>query len=433
MYFTFWYIALHITLLCFVLFQEKIKAGDCEQLEDERVKLVRKILKSKERISYLHKERAIAVGKIQKHLQNEREVLDWDVTEHKKDIRERRQILEEHLNELEAEKDIAADQLAEAEIELGNKVSEEDRIIHAAQEQLFKLEEEILQTIRVDDTELTAKQVKFNEENKERSLVIARERRAVVELAEKVEKLRNNSLGSESGDESELQDLEAQLEVQRTRLHELEENAIVEEKKAEELLAMANRDFKQKQAKREVDLEAERSKVEQFKNNKQNTIKEYAKKVGHFKEMVEDARSKLQEDKQRLKELGLEEEAIDQKLEDGVISIARQLSEDIETPPEDVSLESLIYDLNVVSNAGRTEVCQKEETMSQELDKIKNNCKVLEESVVAEENEKERIENDLKEMREVFQQDRTGEKMEIIKFVEKIEGEECIANAVDER
>ena len=415
------------------LFQERTKAGDYEQLERDRVKLVRKILKSKERISYLYKERENAVGKIQKHLQNEREVLDWEVDENKKDIREQRQVLEERLNELEAEKDIAADQLAEAEIELSNKIAEEDRIIHAAQEQLFKLEEEILQTLRADDTELKAKQVKFDEESKERSLVIAKERRNVVELENKVEKLRNNSLGGENGNEIELQDLEAQLEVQKTRLRELEENAIVEERKSEELLAMASRDFKQKQANKEVDLEAERTKVEQFKNNKQNTIKEFAKKVSHFQEMVEDAQSKLQEDKERSKELDLEEEALHQKLEDGVVSIARKLSEGIETAPEDVSLESLIHDLDVANNSGRMEVSQKEESMSRELDKIKNNHKVLEESVLAEENEKERIENDLKEMREVFQKDRTGEKMEIIKFVEKFEGEESMVKPENER
>ena len=377
----------------------------------------------------MYQERANAVGKVQKHLQNEREVLDWEVAENKKDIRERRKVLEERINELEAEKDIAADKLAEAEIELNNKIAEEDRIIHAAQEQLFKLEEEILQTIRVDDTELKAKQVKFDEENKERNLMVANEKQSVAELADKVEKLRNNSLGSDN--ESELQDLEAQLEEQKTRLRTLEENAASEEKKAGELFAMASRDFKQKQAKREVDLEAERVKVEQLKNNKHSTIKEYSKKVGHFKEMVGDAHYKLQEDKQRLKELGLEDEALDQKLEDGVISIARKLSEGIETSSEGVSLESLISDLDVVSNAGRTEVTKKEKTMSQELEKIENNQKDLIESVKTEEKEKERIENDLKEMREVFQKDRTGEKVEMMKFVEKIEDEEFIP--VDER
>ncbi|CAB3985193.1 kinesin KIF16B isoform X2, partial [Paramuricea clavata] len=412
--------------------EERTKAGDYEQLERDRVKLVRKILKSKERISYLYKERENAVGKIQKHLQNEREVLDWEVDENRKDIRERRQVLEERLNELEAEKDIAADQLAEAEIELSNKIAEEDRIIHAAQEQLFKLEEEILQTLRADNTELKAKQVKFDEESKERSLLIAKERRDVVELENKVEKLRNNSLGGENGNESELQDVEAQLEVQKTRLRELEENAIVEERKSEELLAMASRDFKQKQANSEVNLDAERTKVEQFKNDKQNTIKEFAKKVSHFREMVEDAQSKLQDDKERLKELDLEEEALHQKLEDGIVSIARKLSEGIETAPEDVSIESLIHDLDVANNSGRTEVSQKEESMSRELDKIKNNHKVLEESILAEENEKERIENDLKEMREVFQKDRTGEKMEIIQFVEKFEGEESMVKPENE-
>lgn len=371
----------------------------------------------------MYKERENAVGKAQKHLQNEREVLDWEVAEHVRDIRERRQMLEEHLNELEAEKDIAADQLAEAEIELSNKVAEEDKIIRTAQEQLFKLEEEILQTISADDAELKAKQDKFTEESNERSLVIAKERRSVVELAEKIEKLRDNGQ-ADSGDGSELQDLEARLEVQKTRLRELEESSIVEEKKAEELMAMASRDFKQKQAKREVDLEAERTKIEKLKKDKQNTIKEYAKKVSHFKEMLEDAQSKLREDKGKLKELDIEEEALHQKLENGVISIAHRLSEGIETPPEDVSLESLINELDVVSKSGRTEVSEREESMSQELDKIKNNRKALEESVVAEENEKERIENDLKEMREVFQKDRTEEKVELVKFVEKFEGKE---------
>lgn len=371
----------------------------------------------------MYKERENAVGKAQKHLQNEREVLDWEVAEHVKDIRERRQMLDEHLNELEAEKDIAADQLAEAEIELSNKVAEEDKIIRTAQEQLFKLEEEILQTISADDVELKAKQDKFTEESNERSLVIAKERRNVVELAEKIEKLRDNGQ-ADSGDGSELQDLEARLEVQKTRLRELEESSIVEETKAEELMAMASRDFKQKQAKREVDLEAERTKIEKLKKDKQNTIKEYAKKVSHFKEMLEDAQSKLREDKGKLKELDIEEEALHQKLENGVISIAHRLSEGIETPPEDVSLESLINELDVVSKSGRTEVSEREESMNQELDKIKNNRKALEESVVAEENEKERIENDLKEMREVFQKDRTEEKVELVKFVEKFEGKE---------
>ena len=410
-----------VQIIVFIFSQEKVKAGDCGQLEEERVKIVRKILKSKEHISYLYKERENAVKKVQKHLQNEREVLNWEVVEHEKDIRERRQILEEHLNELEAEKDIAADQLAEAEIELSNKVAEEDKIIHTAQEHLFKLEEEILRTIGADEADLKAKQIKFNEESNERSLLIAKERRGVVELAGKVEKLKDKADGD---DDSQLQDLEAQLEAQKTRLRELEENSIVEEKKAEELLAMAGRDFKQKQATREVDLEAERSKIEKLKKDKQITIKEYAKKVSHFKEMLEDAQSKLREDKGKLKELDIEEETLHQKLENGVISIARKLSDGLETPPEDVSLESLINDLNVVSSSGRTEVTQKEESMSEELDKIKSNRKALEESVLAEENEKDRIENDLKEMREVFQKDRTDEKAELVKFVEKLEGKE---------
>ena len=392
------------------------------------MKIVRKILKSKERISYLYEERKNAVGKIQKHLQNERDVLDWEVCENEKDIRERRQILDERLNELEAEEDIAADQLAEAEIELSNKIAEEDRIIHAAQEQLFKLEEEILQTVRADDTDLKEKQIRFDKESKERSVMIAEESRCVAELQEKVDNLR--SVEGEIDNESDLQDLEAQLEAKKAQVRELKENALLEDTKTRELLAMASRDFKQKQAQRQVDLETERTKIEQLKNEKQNTIKEYAKKVCHLKEMLEDARSKLQEDKQRLKELDIEEEELHQKLEDGVISIARKLSEGIETP---TSLEDLIYDLDMLNNSGRTDVAEKEETMAQELDKIKNNRKVLEESVLAEENEKERIENDLKEMREVFHKDRTGEKMEIMKFVKNLEDEESETNPANLR
>lgn len=412
----------------------RTKAGDCAELELERVKLVKKILKSKDRISYLYKEREHAIEKVQKYIQNEREVLDWKVAENEKDIRERRHVLEERLNELEAEKDIAADQLAEAEIELSNKIAEEDRGIHTAQEHLFKLEEEILKAIREDDIELKAKQVKFEEENKERSLAIAKERRAVVELAEKVEKLREDSLTMENDDE-ELQDFEAKLEVGKTRLREMEEKAIVEEKKAEELLGMAGRDFKRKQAEKEVQLQLERTKIEELKNHKQKTIKKFAKKVSHLTEMLGDAKAKLKQDKQRLKELEIEEETVQQKLENGVISIARKLSEEIETLPEEshhVALESLIYDLDVVNNSGRTEISQKEAKMNQELDKLRQNEQVLQESVVTEEKEKERIESDLKEMREVFLQDRTGEKMELMKFVEKI-GKESDAKHVDQR
>lgn len=372
--------------------------------------------------------------KVQKFIQNEREVLDWEVAENEKDIRERRQVLQERLNELEAEKDIAADQLAEAEIELSNKIAEEDRGIHAAQEHLFKLEEEILKTIREDDTELKAKQVKFEEESKERSLAIAKERRAVVELSEKVKKLQEDSLTMESDDE-ELQDLEARLEVEKTRLREMEEKSIVEEKKAEELLGMAGRDFKQKQAEKEVQLQLERTKIEELKNRKQKTIKEFAKKVSHLTGMLEDARSKLKQDKQRLKDLEIEEEVVQEKLENGVISIARKLSAEIETLSEEshhAALESLIYDLDVVNNSGRTEISQKEAKMNQELDKLRQNEQVLEGSVAKEEKEKEKIENDLKQMREVFLKDRTGEKMELRKFVEKV-GEEFDAKHEDER
>lgn len=395
---------------------------------------MKKILKSKERIVYLYKERENAIEKVQKFIQNEREVLDWEVAENEKDIRERRQVLQERLNELEAEKDIAADQLAEAEIELSNKITEEDRGIHAAQEHLFKLEEEILKTIREDDTELKAKQVKFEEESKERSLAIAKERRAVVELSEKVKKLREESLTMESDDE-ELQDFEARLEVEKTRLREMEEKSIVEEKKAEELLGMAGRDFKQKQAEKEVQLQLERTKIEELKNRKQKTIKEFAKKVSHLTEMLEDARTKLKQDKRRLKDLEIEEEVVQEKLENGVISIARKLSAEIETLPEEshhAALESLIYDLDVVNNSGRTEISQKEAKMNQELDKLRQNEQVLEESVTKEEKEKEKIENDLKQMREVFLKDRTGEKMELRKFVEKV-GEEFDATHEDER
>lgn len=395
---------------------------------------MKKILKSKERIVYLYKERENAIEKVQKFIQNEREVLDWEVAENEKDIRERRQVLQERLNELEAEKDIAADQLAEAEIELSNKITEEDRGIHAAQEHLFKLEEEILKTIREDDTELKAKQVKFEEESKERSLAIAKERRAVVELSEKVKKLQEDSLTMESDDE-ELQDFEARLEVEKTRLREMEEKSIVEEKKAEELLGMAGRDFKQKQAEKEVQLQLERTKIEELKNRKQKTIKEFAKKVSHLTEMLEDARTKLKQDKQRLKYLEIEEEVVQEKLESGVISIARKLSAEIETLPEEshhAALESLIYDLDVVNNSGRTEISQKEAKMNQELDKLRQNEQVLEESVTKEEKEKEKIENDLKQMREVFLKDRTGEKMELRKFVEKV-GEEFDATHEDER
>ncbi|XP_028398515.1 kinesin-like protein KIF16B isoform X2 [Dendronephthya gigantea] len=397
----------------------KTKSGDYEQLEEERVKLVRKILKSKERISYLQQERQNAVSQLQKHLQNEREVLDWEVIECQKELRERRQMLEEQLNELEAEKDIAEDKLAEAEMELSNKVADQDRIIHVAQEQLFKLEEEVLQAIRVDDEELKAKRAKFDEENKVRTLAIAEKRREVVELGEKVERLRSVE---ETGNENEAKELEARLGEQKTVLQEMEEQSIIEEKKTEELLAIASRDLKQKQAKNEVDLEEERSKIEELKNDKQNTIKEYAKKVSHFKAMLEDAQSKLQEDKGKLKDLGLEEEALHQKLEAGVISIARKLK-GVETPPE---VENLISDLEVVNISGRAEITEKEESMSLELQKITNSCKVLEDSVMADENEKEKIENDLKEMREVFQKDRTGEKLELMQFVENVEGERSI-------
>lgn len=381
----------------------------------------------------MHKQRESAVGTMQKHLQNEREVLSWEVLEDKKDIYERRKVLKDRLNELEAEQDIAADQLAEAEIELSNKIVEEDRVIHAAQEKLFKLEEEILKTIRADDADLNAKQVKFDEESKQRSLAIAKERREILDLTDTVEKLRNNCLEGESKDVSALQDLQAQLETQKVRLRELEENAIVEEKKATELFAMAGRDFKEKQAQREVGLEDERTKVEQLKNNKHDTIKEYAKKVSHFKAMLEDAQVKLREDKQRVKELDIEEEAVHQKLQEGVISIARKLPEELETIPEDVPLDCLINDIDVVSTTGRSEVSQKEETMSHELGKIEEDLKVLQESVETEEKEKDRIENDLKEMREVFLKDRTGEKIEIMKFVENLEGEESAANRVNEK
>ena len=380
---------------------------------------MRKILKSKDRISYLYQERQNAISHIQKHLQNEREVLDWEISENQKELRDRRQVLEERLNELEAEKDIAEDNLAEAELELSNKVADQDRIIHVAQEQLLKLEEEVLQTVRVDNEELKAKRAKFDEENKMRTLTIAEKRREVVELGEKGKTLRNDG---ERGNEIEVKELEDRLEEQRTLLLEMEEQSIIEEKKLEELLAIASRDLKQKQAKKEVDLEREKRKIEKLKNSKHDTIKEYAKKVSHFKEMLEDAQSKLQEDKGKLKDLGLEEEALHEKFEAGVISIARKL-QGVETPPE---VESLISDLEVVNISGRAEVTEKLESVSQELRRITNSRKVLEDSVIADENEKEKIENDLKEMREVFLKDRTGEKLELMKFVENVEGERSI-------
>lgn len=369
-------------------------------------------------MSYLYQERESAVGKAQKHLQNAREVLDWEVVEKDEELRQRRQILEERLNELEAEEDIAADQLAEAEIEFGNITCEKDRIIHNAQEQLYKLEEEIMKTAQIDDAELREKKRKYEEECNERSLQLAAERRTVVELNEKIEKLKRE----ESVEEAEVKKLEAELEKRKIMLREHEEQCIVEEKKIQDLLAMASRDCKQKQAKREAELETERNKVMELKDNKAMTIKEYTKKMNHYKEMLAEAQSKLKSDKMKLKEVLMEEEALREKFETGVVSIARKLSEGIETKPEDLSLESLCVDFEAMSNRGRTEINQKEDDVQKELNELKSNCKIVEENVTMEEKAKDMIENDLKEMREVFRKDRTEEKMELMKFVEKFDG-----------
>lgn len=405
---------------------EQAKANEnvnVAELEKERGRLTSKIAKTKERIDYLHKERAKILKKGQKHVQNEREVLYWEVDEAEKDIRDRRHIVEERINELEAEEDIAADRLAEAERTLNNKIAEEDRKIHSAREQLFKHEEELLNSLRADEDNLDAKRLQFQQECKQRSLIIAEERRKAVTLSELMEEL-SGDIQSKAGRakseaEKELERVQSELEFQTTRLRELEENSISEEEKAGQLLRMANRDLKQKRAKNEKALEVEREQIERLKKEKGENLKEFEGIVNHLKVTLEDARTKLCDDKRKLNDLAIEEENLHQKVEDTVVSIAQKISRKL--PDDAVNLEYLISELDEVSNNGRVEVAEKKETVNNELGKLDSSRKYLEDSVLEEEKEKQRIEDDLKEMREAFLKDRNGEKMELIQFVQKVE------------
>ena len=403
--------------------------GNGAELEQERERLVKKIAKSKERIDYLYKERQKSMRKGRNYVQNEREVLDWEVEEIEMDIQGRREILEDHVNEMEAEEDIAADRLAEAEVAFGNKMAEEDKIIHAAQEQLCKHEEEVLNSLKEANDNLETKRVEFEEEAKQRLLKIAQERSAVKTLTESVEKLsgelQTKTDLEKSEGEKELQRVQGELESQENRLRELEERGISEEEKAEQLLAMSSRELKQMTAKREEPLEVERVQIEQLKEGKKEKTKEFEGMVNHLKETLEDARMKLRDDKQKQKDLVVEEEKLQQKVEDTIISIARKVSEkllsDAKDAQNEVTLENLISEFEEVRDAGRVVVSQKEDAVKRELGKLDSSQKCLKDSVLEEEKVKERIEDDLKQRREEFLKDRKGEKMELIQFVENTE------------
>lgn len=387
-----------------------------EQFEREKHAALSKIRASENELKGLYSQRLEAVASAEGEVRMKREVLELEYEEKQVELDSEKTRLADKIVEHEAIMDHAADSLANVQYQLEVKTLEENQKIDSAKERFNELQRKLAESAKKAEDDLEAKRRQYDEVSDKRRETIAKEREIVTtmrtELGALVEKLEHSKGNERNNIEKDIQTKRKRLNEQESQLKLLE----IEHKNiSDDIEVEFEEELNQIQSKAQQDqtaLELERLNLEELQDAKtlklqkeEQELREAQKRYNEVKMALGDSRKKLQHVEKMAEETS-------RKKQSEFVKMCKTLEENLagtEQQPEAYKLRERLIHLKEIDVEGKMDLAEQKEKNSVNTEQVNSDIKRLTYELDDRRKAKEKLENELKELKEKFERQRMEE------------------------
>lgn len=387
-----------------------------EQFEREKHADLSKIRASENELKGLYSQRLEAVASAEGEVRMKREVLELEYEEKQVELDSEKTRLADKIVEHEAIMDHAADSLANVQYQLEVKTLEENQKIDSAKERFNELQRKLAESAKKAEDDLEAKRRQYDEVSDKRRETIAKEREIVAtmrtELGALVEKLEHSKGNERNNIEKDIQTKRKRLNEQESQLKLLE----IEHKNiSDDIEVEFEEELNQIQSKAQQDqtaLELERLNLEELQDAKtlklqkeEQELREAQKRYNEVKMALGDSRKKLQHVEKMAEETS-------RKKQSEFVKMCKTLEENLagtEQQPEAYKLRERLIHLKEIDVEGKMDLAEQKEKNSVNTEQVNSDIKRLTYELDDRRKAKEKLENELKELKEKFERQRMEE------------------------
>lgn len=387
-----------------------------EQFEREKHADLSKIRASENELKGLYSQRLEAVASAEGEVRMKREVLELEYEEKQVELDSEKTRLADKIVEHEAIMDHAADSLANVQYQLEVKTLEENQKIDSAKERFNELQRKLAESAKKAEDDLEAKRRQYDEVSDKRRETIAKEREIVTtmrtELGALVEKLEHSKGNERNNIEKDIQTKRKRLNEQESQLKLLE----IEHKNiSDDIEVEFEEELNQIQSKAQQDqtaLELERLNLEELQDAKtlklqkeEQELREAQKRYNEVKMALGDSRKKLQHVEKMAEETS-------RKKQSEFVKMCKTLEENLagtEQQPEAYKLRERLIHLKEIDVEGKMDLAEQKEKNSVNTEQVNSDIKRLTYELDDRRKAKEKLENELKELKEKFERQRMEE------------------------
>lgn len=387
-----------------------------EQFEREKHAALSKIRASENELKGLYSQRLEAVASAEGEVRMKREVLELEYEEKQVELDSEKTRLADKIVEHEAIMDHAADSLANVQYQLEVKTLEENQKIDSAKERFNELQRKLAESAKKAEDDLEAKRRQYDEVSDKRRETIAKEREIVAtmrtELGALVEKLEHSKGNERNNIEKDIQTKRKRLNEQESQLKLLE----IEHKNiSDDIEVEFEEELNQIQSKAQQDqtaLELERLNLEELQDAKtlklqkeEQELREAQKRYNEVKMALGDSRKKLQHVEKMAEETS-------RKKQSEFVKMCKTLEENLagtEQQPEAYKLRERLIHLKEIDVEGKMDLAEQKEKNSVNTEQVNSDIKRLTYELDDRRKAKEKLENELKELKEKFERQRMEE------------------------
>ncbi|KAK3710528.1 hypothetical protein QZH41_009354, partial [Actinostola sp. cb2023] len=387
-----------------------------EHFEQEKRAALKRIRDSESELEHLSVQRKKALTVAKDDVRMRRAVLELEFEEKQVELDQEKTKLADKITEHEAMMDHEADSLANAQYQLEVKTKEQNQKINSAKDRFTGLQQQLAYSAKKAEEELESRRRQYDEISEKRRETINKEREIVNTMRSGldalVEKL-SNSKGNERNN------LEKEIKMKRKKLNEQESQLKLLEIEDKNISVDIEEEFEEElsriQAKAQEDqtaLELERLNLEELQDSKtikllkdEQELQNAQKRYNEVKMLLNETRKQL-----RVVEVGSDKASSDK--EAGLLEISKVLEERLPGTAqhgEVYKLREHRIQLKEIDVEGKMELADQQEINGINVEQVGGDIKRLAYELEERDKAKEKLENELKEMKEKFQRERLEE------------------------
>lgn len=401
---------------------------DKEQFELEKVQALRRIHESEDDLRQLYAERERNVKAAESHVMLKRDILELKFEEKRVELDIEKSKLSYKVVEQESKMCQAAESLANAQQRLEQRTNDENLKINSAKEKFSVMQKRLAETARKAEEELESKRRQYDQLSEHRRETINKERDIVSNMRLDLDAL---TLRLNTTNELEKTTIEKEIKTKRQRLNEQEtqlklleiENKNISNDIEEEFESELNR-IQSKAQEDQTALELERLHLEELQDSKTHKLHKEERELHEEQKKYNEMKKMLNETIKALN--NIEQQAVETSTrnEKDVIEICKHLEDQISGTEQHGEINKLRehrVNLKEIDVEGKLQLAEENEKNGITRQQVHNDIKRLSYELEERSRAKEKLEKELKELKEKYGRERMEESATLVAMHESIQ------------